>query len=250
MQPRTPLLAMAALWAALGTAGAQVPSAPENFGSQDEAVTVLGPASFVPNRGSADTHLDLKWNTDGESLVAPLNTLPNGSVITRITYYFRDTDPATNLELAFCRTVIDAASGAPGFTLCYPETYPSGDSGDTYVVEPTSFLIQYRREDLDGDVELLDYFISVGTPAGNETTAIRAVEVRWKRRVSPAPAAASFIDVPTDDPAFQFVEALVASGITAGCGGSNYCPDAPLTRRQMAVFLAKALGLHWPWNAP
>jgi hypothetical protein len=36
----------------------------------------------------------------------------------------------------------------------------------------------------------------------------------------------------------------VASGITAGCGGGNYCPDAP-TRRQMAIFLAKALGLHW-----
>jgi S-layer homology domain len=52
--------------------------------------------------------------------------------------------------------------------------------------------------------------------------------------------------VPTTDPAFQFIEALVASGITAGCGSGNYCPDAPLTRRQMAVFLAKALGLQWP----
>jgi hypothetical protein len=37
-----------------------------------------------------------------------------------------------------------------------------------------------------------------------------------------------------------------ASGITAGCGGGNFCPDNPLTRRQMAVFLAKALGLNWP----
>ena len=52
--------------------------------------------------------------------------------------------------------------------------------------------------------------------------------------------------LPTSDSAFQFVEALAASGITAGCGSGNYCPDAFLTRRQMAVFLAKALGLHWP----
>jgi hypothetical protein len=37
----------------------------------------------------------------------------------------------------------------------------------------------------------------------------------------------------------------VASGITAGCGGGNYCPDAPLTRGQMAVFLSKGLGLHF-----
>ena len=34
--------------------------------------------------------------------------------------------------------------------------------------------------------------------------------------------------------------------ITGGCGGGNFCPNANLTRRQMAVFLAKALGLHWP----
>ena len=40
------------------------------------------------------------------------------------------------------------------------------------------------------------------------------------------------------------VEALVASGIAAGWGGGNYCPDAPLTRGQMAVLLSKGLGLH------
>lgn len=43
-----------------------------------------------------------------------------------------------------------------------------------------------------------------------------------------------------------FAGMLVASGITAGCGSGNYCPDAPLTQGQMAVFLAKALGLQWP----
>ncbi len=46
-------------------------------------------------------------------------------------------------------------------------------------------------------------------------------------------------------PFFQFIEALAESGITAGCGNGNFCPDAALTRGQMAVFLAKALGLHW-----
>ncbi len=64
--------------------------------------------------------------------------------------------------------------------------------------------------------------------------------------MSPAPATASFTDVPTSHPFFPFVEALTASGITAGCGGGNYCPDDPLTRGQMAVFLSTALGLHWP----
>ena len=64
--------------------------------------------------------------------------------------------------------------------------------------------------------------------------------------VSPPPATPTFGDVPTGHPYFQFVEALVKSGVTGGCGGGNYCPDQPLTRGQMAVFLAKALGLQWP----
>ncbi|HSD33581.1 MAG TPA: S-layer homology domain-containing protein [Gemmatimonadales bacterium] len=67
----------------------------------------------------------------------------------------------------------------------------------------------------------------------------------YQLQVSPAPAVATFGDVPTTHPFFQFIEALVASGITAGCGGGQYCPDAPLTRGQMAVFLSKGLGLHF-----
>ena len=67
-----------------------------------------------------------------------------------------------------------------------------------------------------------------------------------QRTVSPAPGTASFADVPVDDPLHKFVEALVSAGITGGCGGGNYCPNAPITRGQMAVFLASALGLHWP----
>jgi len=72
------------------------------------------------------------------------------------------------------------------------------------------------------------------------------VEVWWHRTVSPPPGTATFADVPTDHPFFQFIEAIYAAGITAGCGGGNFCPDQPITRKQEAAFLAKALGLHWP----
>ena len=39
------------------------------------------------------------------------------------------------------------------------------------------------------------------------------------------------------------INALAASGIAAGCGGGRYCPNAPVTRAQMASFLVRALGL-------
>jgi hypothetical protein len=77
-------------------------------------------------------------------------------------------------------------------------------------------------------------------------TKFNNVSIAYYRTVSPAPAQASFGDVPTTDFGFQYVEALAASGITGGCGGGHYCPDSPISRRQMAIFLAKALGLHWP----
>ena len=80
---------------------------------------------------------------------------------------------------------------------------------------------------------------------GNSQT-LRSVRVFYRRPVSPAPAVATFSDVPTTDPRFRFVEALARAGITGGCGAGAFCPDAPVTRGQMAVFLSVALGLYWP----
>ncbi len=84
------------------------------------------------------------------------------------------------------------------------------------------------------------------TTGSTAATTFSAVKLYYRLQVSPAPGLATFTDVPTTHPFFKFVEALYSSGITAGCGGGKYCPDSPLTRGQMAVFLATALGLHWP----
>ncbi len=51
----------------------------------------------------------------------------------------------------------------------------------------------------------------------------------------------TFADVPCPGGfAVDYVEAIAAEGITAGCGGGNYCPNASITNAQMAVFLVKA----------
>ncbi len=71
--------------------------------------------------------------------------------------------------------------------------------------------------------------------------------VFWTRQVSPAPVSATFSDVPTTHPFFRFIQALYSSGITAGCSATEYCPDRTLTRGEMAVFLAKGLGLNYPF---
>ncbi|HYX20376.1 MAG TPA: IPT/TIG domain-containing protein, partial [Thermoanaerobaculia bacterium] len=53
-----------------------------------------------------------------------------------------------------------------------------------------------------------------------------------------------FDDVPCAGGIFDpWIEDLARRGITGGCGGGAYCPAAPNTRGQMAVFLTKAFGL-------
>jgi ELWxxDGT repeat protein len=53
---------------------------------------------------------------------------------------------------------------------------------------------------------------------------------------------ATFADVPADHWAWRFVEALVDSGLTTGCGEDGYCPAGLVSRAQAAVFLLR--GLH------
>jgi len=48
-----------------------------------------------------------------------------------------------------------------------------------------------------------------------------------------------FADVPCPSLFADWIEQLATEGITAGCGGENYCPSLPVTRAQMAVFLLK-----------
>lgn len=58
---------------------------------------------------------------------------------------------------------------------------------------------------------------------------------------TPPPASgAVFGDVSASSFGAAWIEQFVAEGITAGCGGGNYCPSNPVTRSQMAIFLLRA----------
>jgi Cysteine-rich secretory protein family/S-layer homology domain len=59
----------------------------------------------------------------------------------------------------------------------------------------------------------------------------------------PAPTLPGFSDVLASSPFAADIEWLAASGITSGCAANLFCPAAPVTRDQMASFLARALSL-------
>jgi hypothetical protein len=64
----------------------------------------------------------------------------------------------------------------------------------------------------------------------------------------PAPSGTMFHDVHTNTFGAAWIEKLASEGITAGCGGGNFCPQAAVTREQMAVFLMRAK--HAPGYVP
>ena len=91
--------------------------------------------------------------------------------------------------------------------------------------------------------------ITGGCGNGNycpETTVDRAqmavflLKAEHGNAYSPPTAIGAFVDVPTDYWAAAWIEQLAAEGITEGCGNGNYCPNSPVNRDQMAVFLLKA----------
>ena len=61
--------------------------------------------------------------------------------------------------------------------------------------------------------------------------------------VPPTATGTVFGDVAADSFGAAFIEQLAVEGITAGCGGGNFCPDAPVTRGEMAVFIVRTFNL-------
>ena len=64
--------------------------------------------------------------------------------------------------------------------------------------------------------------------------------------VPPACTAPLFADVPCASGFARWINELVRRGITAGCGGANYCPTQANSRAQMAVFLTSTFALPLP----
>ena len=58
----------------------------------------------------------------------------------------------------------------------------------------------------------------------------------------------SYNDVPLNHWASRAIDAISYAGISSGCGSGNFCPDALVTRAELAVMLQRAL--HLPMRVP
>jgi murein DD-endopeptidase MepM/ murein hydrolase activator NlpD len=80
-------------------------------------------------------------------------------------------------------------------------------------------------------------------PVTRAQMAVFLLRAKHGSSYSPPPATGVFNDVPPTYWARAWIEQLAAEGITSGCGSVNYCPESPVTRDQMAVFLVRTFNL-------
>jgi hypothetical protein len=241
------LLACGILVARVGAAGGPIAPAmkpaattlgsPEEFGTQDYTVTVIPATSFTSDDQYVTDYGSLARYFPSDSVhhlfYAGLSQIPSGAIIDWVGL---ECDSGFAGELTVTPFYIDQHSGTTIGIVAVQNTPHFFDTD--YNSSPIGF--QLVRNVHNAIAVVVDQ-------APNSQPLFGWVEIWWRRDVSPPPSSSTFGDVPASDPGFQYIEALAASGITGGCGNGNYCPDAILTRRQMAVFLAKALGLHWPY---
>ncbi len=80
----------------------------------------------------------------------------------------------------------------------------------------------------------------VDQPTLRQQMAVFLLKAKYGICYVPPQCAGTFSDVPCPSTFANWIEELAAQGITGGCGGGNYCPQNPVRRDQMAVFLLKA----------
>lgn len=233
------------------------------FGTSSRGYSAVSGTEFYPESadanpefGQADRYATIlggRYCLEGKPFyVAQVHTLPHGAKVDQARAWVYD-DFSENLTVSLVRTCQPSGAGQPtSVALAFSST--SGTGGNKRLLLGNNCQPPGPPCPIDEDVdnqhcvyELRVVFPSAAGPTciGFSDVRIQKVRVDWRRQVSPAPDTATFGDVPTGHLFFRQIEALAASGITAGCGSNNFCPNDPLTRGQMATFLATALGLHW-----
>ena len=207
---------------------------PLTYGIASTTKIQIGGASLVQIDTAAERFEDGQGQfyvtPAGARLTATVN-VPAGALLQGMDLYYDDTDAAGDLS-----ATLFSMTGTTTNTLAVlGSAFSAGSTGKG--VGSVNFAA-HTVSNTDRQ-----YMLYIFSTASNKK--VRGISIRYSLQISPAPATATFLDVSNAHPFYQFIEAVAAAGITGGCGGGNYCPNDPITRGQMAAFLARALGLHF-----
>ena len=133
-----------------------------------------------------------------------------------------------------------------------PTYTPPAPTGSVFNDVPTSHWAAAWIEQLYAEGITVGCSIGSYCPDQVETTraqmAVFLLKVKYGRYYTPPAVGAGtgFNDVSVDYWAAAWIKQLVAESLTGGCGSGLYCPNDPVTRAQMAVFIQKIFNLPLP----
>ena len=150
---------------------------------------------------------------------------------------------------------------------------PAGSVNDVVVTNPgpgglSSTLRNYWIVDFNDVREDSNFYpfiqtlvrneITAGVGGGNfgqyldikrQSMAVFLLKAKYGACYAPPPCTPGyFADVACPSNFAPWIQEMAVEGITSGCGGGNFCPNDPVRRDQMAVFLLRAL--HGPTYTP
>jgi hypothetical protein len=138
----------------------------------------------------------------------------------------------------------------PGF-ICKSDLTETGTSMSLTGPKGGDYVVQDSQSPYDkfaiGGTQTGHYSVFVSAPTGRpaphwDATLTESLAgtvggfKRWTIHIGE-----SFTDVPRSNPLYKKVEALLHSGITAGCAPGAFCPDGVLSRSDIAIFTARGL---------
>jgi len=229
------------------------------LGAQIESWSYTG--ADVPPAGAADARINLWLNqgvppSDGQRIEVVIESFQYPTVFSDI--------PDSHWAWAYIQRLYDAGitggCGVHPFRYCTEQTVTraqmavfleKGIHGSSYSppnVSPTfnDTVGTWAEDWIDG--------VTGGCGGGNycpdipvtrAQMAVFLLKSKYGSSYTPPDVGAStgFNDVPVTHWAAPWIKQLAAEGITGGCGSGNYCPNNPVNRAQMAVFLVKTFNL-------
>ena len=212
---------------------------PRFWSSLDSFAMSPNSSGFDASRSSTSGLICATSSTDSRA-VGQIQ-LPHGVDFDAMRVWGFDASVSDNMTITLQRTCL------PDFGPAIPTpetllTMPSSGSGGAFsdgVFLPSGII----ADNQSCTHQIVVQFANTTGSCIGASLVFYKVRMQWFRLAPPAPALATFTDVPVGAQFFREIEALAASGVTLGCTGTEFCPDTNLTRRQMAAFLVRALGL-------
>jgi hypothetical protein len=231
-----------------GGSGSSTPSIQTEAATSITATSAVLNGDVTSNNGYTVTDYGFLWGTSSSSLTNTLDVGANNNngvftdtlsnLTAGTTYYFE----------AYATNSYGTADGAvmSFATTSSQTTTPTTPTTSVFSDVPTTFWGYYAISSLSSKGIVSGYPDGTFEPNADITRAEFAAMLAKALGLSTTGTTGTFTDVTADDWCYGAVNAAASAGLVSGMGNNLFAPNALITREEMAVMVAKALGTKAP----